>query len=175
MAVLPVLVYPDARLKQTGKKVTEFDDELASIAIDLAETMDDGPPSVGIAATQVACFKRICIIDVSGFLEMNRARNRHIHSSDHGRILLINPVITESSGETVGREGCLSVPDYTGNVSRAIQITLEAVDLSGNQQVYECNGFEARAVQHELDHLDGKLFLDRLVSSRELFRRKAYR
>lgn len=175
MAVLPVIVYPDTRLKQVSDMVTEFDDELESIVCNLMHTMDDGPPSAGIAATQVAIFKRICIIDVSGFLEMNRKRNHHIQSSDNDRMVLINPVITDSSGETIGREGCLSVPDYTGNVSRATHITLEAVDVSGSELEFECNGFEARAVQHELDHLDGKLFLDRLVSSRELFRRKVYR
>ena len=175
MALLPVLVYPDARLKQVSETVTEFGDGLASIVNDLMQTMDDGPPSVGIAAPQVACFKRICIVDVSGFLDMNRKSNRHIQSSDNGRLILINPVITDSWGEDIGREGCLSVPDYTGNVSRATHVMLEAVDVAGSRHDYECNGFEARAVQHELDHLDGKLFLDRLVSSRELFRRKLYR
>jgi len=175
MAVLPVLVYPDVRLKQASDLVTEFDEQLILFVSDLMQTMDDGPPSVGIAAPQVACFKRICIVDVSGFLEMNRKRNRHIQSSDNGRLVLINPVITDSSGEDIGREGCLSVPDYTGNVSRAAHVVLEAVDVAGNKHDYECIGFEARAVQHELDHLDGNLFLDRLVSSRELFRRKVYR
>ena len=90
-------------------------------------------------------------------------------------MVLINPEITQWDGLVTGREGCLSVPDYTGNVSRATHVMLEAVDVAGSKHDYECNGFEARAVQHELDHLDGKLFLDRLVSSRELFRRKVYR
>ena len=175
MAVLPVLAYPDARLKQASVQVTEFDEQLTLFVSDLMQTMVEGPPSVGIAAPQVACFKRICIVDVSGFLEMNRKRKRNMQSSENGRLILINPVITDSSGQAIGREGCLSVPDYTGNVSRATHITLEAVDIAGSKQGFECNGFEARAVQHELDHLDGNLFLDRLVSSRELFRRKVYR
>lgn len=175
MSVLPVLVYPDERLKQASKLVSKFDDELAGFIADLTETMDDGPPSVGIAAPQTGNFIRLCIVDVSGFLEMSLKRKRIIPSSNNGRMVLVNPVIVEQSGEAVGREGCLSVPDYTGNVSRAINITVRANHANGDEFVIKSEGFEARAIQHELDHLDGKLFLDRLVSSRELFRRKTYR
>ncbi|MBE9515615.1 MAG: peptide deformylase [Proteobacteria bacterium] len=175
MAVLPVLVYPDARLKQVSELVSLFDDELATFVSDLEQTMDEGPPSVGISAPQVGRFQRICIVDVSGFLAMSLKQKRKIKSSNNGRMRLINPEIIERNGEQVGREGCLSVPDYTGNVSRATDIVLAAVDAAGKKQTFECSGFEARAVQHELDHLDGKLFLDRLVSARELFRRKVYK
>lgn len=175
MAVLPVLIYPDDRLKQVSKPVTVFDDGLAGFVSDLNETMDDGPPSVGIAAPQTGHFIRVCIVDVSGFLELSLKRKRKVPSSNHGRMVLVNPVITDRTGEAVGREGCLSVPDYTGNVSRAMNITVEARDIHGNTQLFESEGFEARAIQHELDHLDGRLFLDRLVSARELFRRKTCR
>jgi peptide deformylase len=89
--------------------------------------------------------------------------------------VLINPEITEWEGFAVGREGCLSVPDYTGNVIRAQQIVLDAFDEAGELRHYEMEGYEARAVQHEIDHLDGLLFIDRLVSRRnDLFRRKTY-
>ena len=92
---------------------------------------------------------------------------------NHGLMVLVNPEITQWDGMAIGREGCMSVPDYTGNVIRAERITLKALDAAANPQEFECEGFEARAVQHEMDHLDGMLFLDRLVSrNRDLFRRK---
>jgi peptide deformylase len=93
----------------------------------------------------------------------------------HGRLILVNPEIVERVDEASGREGCLSVPDYTGNVVRAGRIRLQARDTEGAIQNYDCQGYEARAVQHEIDHLDGLLFLDRLVSRRDLFRRKKYK
>ena len=102
-------------------------------------------------------------------------RKRKPKGTNHGHLVLVNPVITQRSGEVVGREGCLSVPDYTGNVARAEEIVLVAKNALGQQQRYALSGFEARAVQHEIDHLDGILFLDRVVSSREVFRRKDYR
>lgn len=165
MAVLEILTYPDPRLKQVAERVETFDLELRGFVTDLEETMRAGPGAVGIAAPQVGRSQRIVIVDVSG-------RSK---TTNNGRMVLINPEITHWQGYAVGREGCLSVPDYTGNVIRAEQITLEASDEHGERTSYECGGFEARAVQHELDHLDGMLFLDRLVSRRnDLFRRKVY-
>jgi peptide deformylase len=91
-------------------------------------------------------------------------------------MVLINPEITQWEGMVKGREGCMSVPDYTGNVIRAEAIKFTAFDEYGNQHHYETEGFEARAVQHEVDHLDGILFIDRLVSRRtDLFQRKHYK
>lgn len=171
MAVLPVLTYPDERLKCAAARVEHFDGELQQLLIDLQETMDSGPPSVGIAATQVGVLWRVCVVDISGLMQ----RKRPPLSSYHQRLVLVNPEIVERRGETAGREGCLSVPDYTGNVMRAEAIELKAQNAAGELQYFSCYGFEARAIQHELDHLDGKLFLDRLVSPRELFRRKVYR
>ncbi len=166
MAILPILTYPDERLKREAEEVSDFDDELQTFLDDLEETMDAGPGAVGIAAPQVGRSQRICIIDVSG----------RKNTPNHGRLFLINPEIIEWDGFAVGREGCLSVPDYTGNVIRAERILLHAQDRYGQPHEYRCEGYEARAVQHELDHLDGMLFLDRLVSRRnDLFRRKVYR
>jgi peptide deformylase len=165
MAILTILTYPDPRLKQVSTPVERFDEALQSFVRDLEETMRAGPGGVGIAAPQVARFERIVIVDVS-----SKPKIRH-----HGRLVLINPDITAWEGFAVGREGCLSVPDFTGNVIRAERITLDALDEFGEAHHYELDGFEARAVQHELDHLDGLLFLDRLVSRRnDLFRRKVY-
>jgi peptide deformylase len=94
----------------------------------------------------------------------------------HGRLILINPEITEWEGMKSGREGCMSVPDFTGNVIRAEHIKLKFLDENGEEQLIAASGYEARAIQHEIDHLDGRLFLDRLVSRRnDLFRRKVYK
>jgi peptide deformylase len=165
MAVLEVLRYPDERLKQPSLPVMEFDSGLARMLADIAETMAAAPGCVGLAAPQVNLFFRIAIVDVS-------AKPGIPHN---GRLVLINPEVIEREGAVVGREGCLSVPDYTGNVARAERIRVQARDAGGVKREYACSGYEARAVQHEIDHLDGLLFLDRLVSRRDLFRRKNYR
>lgn len=166
MAVLEILTIPDERLKQVSEPVETFDDELRTFIDDLEETRQAGPGAVGIAAPQVARFQRILILDVS---------NTRKPVPNHGYMVLINPEITHWDGYEMGREGCLSVPDYTGNVIRATHIKVKAQDPQGEPLVYEMEGFEARALQHEMDHLDGMLFIDRVVSRRtDLFQRKVY-
>ncbi len=165
MAVLEVLHYPDERLKQLSAPVKEFDPELRRFVADLEETMCAFPGCVGLAAPQVNRFQRIAIVDVS-------SKPKIVHN---GRLVLINPVVVSRDGSTVGREGCLSVPDYTGNVERAQRIELETHDVDGQLRRYVCEGYEARAALHEIDHLDGLLFLDRVVGARDLFRRKVYK
>lgn len=170
MAVLEIIQYPDGRLKQESQPVSQFDDELRSFVSDLEETMRAGPGGVGIAAPQAGRFERIVIVDLSGKNKLPKG------STSHGRMILINPELTEWEGMVMGREGCMSVPDFTGNVIRAEKLKLTAFDEHGEQHEYECTGFEARAVQHEVDHLDGLLFLDRLVSRKtDLFKRKVYK
>lgn len=167
MAVLEIISYPDVRLKQVADEVNTFDSELSELIQNLEDTMATGPGGVGIAATQVGIMKRAVIVDVSNYPRLKNAKH-------HGRLVLINPEILDWQGMKKGREGCMSVPDFTGNVIRAENIVLSALDENGIQQKYEMEGFEARAVQHEIDHLDGLLFLDRLVSRRnDLFKRKS--
>ena len=166
MTVLDIITYPDARLKQVADEVKMFDSGLLEFIQNLEETMVAGPGGVGIAATQVGVMQRIAIVDVSNYPKIKKAKH-------HGHLILINPEIVDWQGMKKGREGCMSVPDFTGNVIRAENIILNALDENGKQREYEMEGFEARAVQHEIDHLDGLLFLDRLVSRRnDLFKRK---
>lgn len=119
MAVLEILKVPDERLKQVSEPVMVFDDSLKKLIADLEETMRAGPGGVGIAAPQTGCLQRIVLVDVSG------ARKP---VPNHGFMVLINPEINTWDGMKVGREGCMSVPDYTGNVIRAEKITLTALD-----------------------------------------------
>jgi peptide deformylase len=166
MAVMEILKYPDSRLKQVAEPVVSFDDELRAFISDLEETMRAGPGGVGIAAPQTGRFIRVVIVDVSSKPKME----------SHGRLAMVNPEIISYEGFAKGREGCMSVPDYTGNVIRAEKIAVEYCDEFGERHTLESSGFEARAIQHELDHLEGLLFLDRLVSRRsDLFRRKVYK
>jgi len=166
MAVRRILQYPDPRLALVSAPVTSFDATLRALLQDLEDTMRAGPGSVGVAAPQIGEPVRAVIVDVS-------AKPVIPH---HGCLRLVNPEIVQREGEIKGREGCMSVPDYTGNVQRAASIRLRAQDGEGLWREWNCTGYEARAVQHEIDHLDGLLFLDRVVSARhDLFRRKTYR
>lgn len=162
MDLLEVLTVPDARLKQISHPVEHFDSSLQDFVQVLEATMRASPGGVGIAAAQVGHLSRLVIVDVS-----TKKNIKH-----HGRLVLVNPEITDWEGMQKGREGCMSVPDFTGNVIRAKAISLKAYDEKGNLNHYDCEGYEARAIQHEIDHLDGILFLDRLVSRRtDLFKR----
>lgn len=168
MAVQKILLYPHPVLKKLARPVAAIDDEIRQLVADLIDTMREGPGSVGVAAPQIGVSLRVCVVDVSNS-KLGRDNN-------HGLLVLINPEIVAREGAAVMREGCMSVPDYTGEVERATAITLRFLDAEGVQQEIEASGFEAVALQHELDHLDGVLFLDRIVSLKTgLFRRKNYR
>lgn len=160
-------MYPDPRLKQVSAKVDKIDDEVIQFIQQLESARLAGPGAVGIAAPQVGMQKRIVIVDVS---------NVRKPCDNHGHMIMVNPEITEWEGMAMGREGCLSIPDFTGNVIRAEKIALRYSDARGELHQIQSSGFEARAIQHEMDHLDGLLFLDRLVSRRtDLFKRKNYK
>lgn len=169
MAVQTILKYPHPLLKKLAHPVTRLDHEIKMLLQDLLDTMEDGPGSVGVAAPQIGVGLRVCVVDVS--------KSRHGKDNNHGRLLMVNPEIVERSGCAVMREGCMSVPDYTGDVERATEITVRFMDgQSGELREIQASGFEAVAIQHEMDHLDGILFLDRIVSiATGLFRRKSYR
>jgi peptide deformylase len=166
LAILDILTLPDPALKQVSEPVAVFDEALRLFIADLEETRSNGPAAVGIAAPQVGFFKRIVILDCS---------TTRKPVPNHGHLILVNPEITHWEGYEMGREGCLSVPDYTGNVIRATKVHLVAQDPQGDSLEFDMQGYEARAAQHEIDHLDGMLFVDRVVSRRtDLFRRKVY-
>lgn len=164
---MEILIYPDQRLKQISEAVENIDKALLDFIYQLEQTRRSGPGAVGIASPQVNMFRRVVIVDVS---------NMRKPVDNHGHMIMVNPEITEWDGMSMGREGCLSVPEFTGNVIRAEKIKLNYTDETGGQHEIESTGFEARAIQHEMDHLDGLLFLDRLVSRRsDLFKRKVYK
>jgi peptide deformylase len=134
---------------------------------DLVDTMREGPGSVGVASPQIGVPLRVCVVDVSAS-KLGRDNN-------HGLLVMLNPEIRGRDGAAVMREGCMSIPDYTGDVERATVITVRFFDCGGNPCEIRASGFEAVAIQHEMDHLDGVLFLDRISSLKTgLFRRKNY-
>ena len=164
MAAREVLRYPHASLKQRCEPIPPGD-ELDRVARDLLDTMRSVPGCVGLAAPQIDELVRAVVVDVS---EHKKA------TTSHGLLVLANPVVVETSGDELGREGCLSIPDLTANIRRATWIRVEALMPAGEDVAIETGGFEARALLHELDHLDGILFLDRIASRADLFARKHY-
>jgi peptide deformylase len=165
MAVRPIRTYPDPVLKQVADPVGEINETVSEVIQDLVDTMVDSGHSVGVAAPQIGILQRVVVVDVS--------RSKLGKDNNHGLLEMVNPEIIEKSGSKLMREGCMSVPDYTGNVLRAEHIVVEFTNRIGQLRVIEANGFEAVAIQHELDHLDGLLFLDRVSSLKtDLYRRK---
>ena len=169
MAVLPIRIFPDPVLKEKAAPVDKVTGAVSAFLDDLLETMRRSPGGVGIAAPQVGVLQRIVIVDVSAHRRGSREQN-------HGLLVLVNPEILAKGGKQIVREGCMSVPDYTANVERAQWVLVDALGPDGERKIIESIGFEAVAIQHEVDHLDGLLFLDRVVSVKtDLFRRKKYR
>ena len=166
MAVRPILLYPDPILKQVAIQVESVDEPTVAVIHDLVDTMHDSGHSVGVAAPQIGELVRVVVVDVS--------KSKLGKDNNHELLEMVNPEIIEKSGSKMMREGCMSVPDYTGNVTRAEHIVVEFTDREGQLRVIEASGFESVAIQHELDHLDGMLFLDRVSSLKtDLYRRKS--
>lgn len=166
MPVRTVLVYPDPLLKKVSAPVVNFDDSVCDLLRDLVDTMVDAGHSVGIAAPQIGDLRRAAVVDVSKSKLGKKQEN-------HGLMQMVNPEIIEREGSCEAREGCMSVPEYTGNVTRAEAIVVQFQNENNQRRVIRADGFEAIAIQHEIDHLDGLLFLDRISSLKTgLFRRK---
>ena len=169
MAVREVLRVPDPVLKQRARALGEGDEDRATIervARDLVDTMRAHERCVGVAAPQLGEPVRMVVVDVS---DHPKARSRN------GLLVLVNPRVVRAEGSEVAREGCLSIPDFTANVRRATEVTVEATEPGGEPRAVDADGFEARCLLHEIDHLDGLLFLDRVDSlATDVFRRKNY-
>jgi peptide deformylase len=163
MSVLPILTIPNPLLKQTSISVEKVDNETKLLIDNIKKTLYSHERCVGIAAVQVGILKRIIVVDAS------RSAKEH---RNNGLLIMINPVIAYSSGKIGSREGCLSVPDFTGYVTRKKKIEIDYLDINGNKQNLKTDGFESIVLQHEIDHLDGKVFLDRVTSLKtDVFRR----
>ena len=168
MSVREIVIYPDKRLKEICEPIEEIDENTLAKAKDLLDTMRHYSHSVGIAAPQIGELVRIIAIDAS--------KNKKGQKINHGELIMLNPEIIAWESIIKTREGCMSVPDYTGNVNRARKITVKYMDLDGKEHRFDTEGFEAVVIQHEIDHLDGILFIDRIISkTTDLFRRKNYR
>lgn len=166
MSILKVYEYPDPILKKVCPKVESFDSELESFSNDLVETLNSFNFCVGLAAPQVGILKRMVAIDIS------RGRKPQ---PNNGLLILVNPVIVDSSNFKIVREGCLSIPDFTANVKRAMDITVVYQNVQGETKTLSTKDFEAHAIQHEMDHLDGVLFMDKISNpASDLFRRVRY-
>ena len=160
MAIRTIHTFPDPVLRKTAKKVTTFDDELKKLAQDMGETMYDAP-GIGLAANQIGVLVQIVVVDISETEEEKKF------------ITLINPVISEGEGYVCDEEGCLSVVEYMSNVERFKKIKVNAHDLEGKPIEFETQDRFARVIQHEVDHLHGKLFIDRISSlKRTLYKKK---
>jgi peptide deformylase len=167
LAVRSVLRYPHPALKRKALSLSPADQSrIERVAGDLIDTMEAHQGCVGLAAPQIDEAVRIVVVDVT---EHPRA------TISNGLLVLVDPVVTRAEGNEVAREGCLSIPDLTANVRRSTRITVEGKTASGDVRRIESEGFEARCLLHEIDHLDGILFLDRVDSlTADVFRRKRY-
>ncbi len=168
MAVRRLLLFPDRTLSHPSKPVRDFGPALSHLIRDLTDTLNAGP-GVGLAAPQIGVLERGSVIDVS----RRRTRKGETLPPSHGFLVLINPTLVEGRGAQVPREGCLSVPDLLANVRRFEEVTVRTQTPGGGERIVRARGFEALALQHEIDHLDGKLFLDRVANLKtDIFRRK---
>lgn len=146
MATRRIVTIPNPILREKAREVEEFDESLAQLLDDMRETMFKAN-GVGLAAPQVGILKRVAVVCTDG---------ETVHE-------LVNPVITKQSGSVIGPEGCLSVPGRQGDVARPKRITVVAQDRNGKKKTYQLSGFTAVAFCHEIDHLDGTIYIDKVI------------
>ena len=149
MAIKKIITFPNPVLREKAKKITVFDDELKQLAADMGETMYEAP-GVGLAANQIGIARQIVVVDIS------REENEKKY------IALVNPVISDGEGSETGEEGCLSVLEFESKVKRFKKIHVTALDLEGKKMDFDAEDRFARIIQHEVDHLRGKLFIDHI-------------
>ena len=149
MSVLPIRLYPDPLLRVQCAPVEEFGPDLTRLVADMIETMHEAP-GVGLAAPQVGVELRVAVVDATAGMDPDAVR------------VLVNPRVVDSAGVETDTEGCLSIPDFTEKVTRPATVRIAATDLEGHPFEMDAEELEARAIHHELDHLDGVLFVDRL-------------
>lgn len=165
-SVREVVRAPDARLSSPAEEVDPTDPKTVAVAVDLLATMRAAPGCVGLAAPQIGVGSRIFAVDVTGHPKA---------LTTHGAFVLCNAEVTQASRWRPGREGCMSVPDLTGDVKRATRLTVTGfLPGSGERVVLTTDAFEARALQHEIDHCAGLLFLDRVAGAHAVYPRKVY-
>lgn len=150
MSIKPIVLLPDAVLRQKSQSVERIDDELKKLASDMTETMYDAP-GIGLAAIQIGVPRRLLVVDVSK------------DDENQNPTVFINPEIVDESDErSTYEEGCLSIPDYYAEIERPASVKVKYLDLSGKEQMIEADGLMATCLQHEIDHLNGVLFIDYL-------------
>ncbi len=160
MTILHICTYPEEILRQRAEPITEIDEEVVKLVDHMTETMYSAP-GIGLAATQVGVAKQVLVVDIAP------------RRPESELIVLINPEIVAAEGEVIFEEGCLSVPDYQAEVKRHDKITVRGLNLKGEEVEIEAEGLLAVVLQHEIDHLNGMLFIDRLSKlKRDLYKRK---
>ena len=166
MNPLPIVRFPHSLLKQPTQFVDRVDEKVQKLVDVMVRTMRHHARCVGLAAPQVGSPLRVAVMDGTGHPKV---------AASHGLLILVNPQIDHAEGVVVQREGCLSIPDLTANVRRATRVHLKAFDQFGSTHEWWLEGFEAIIAQHEVDHLDGTLFLDRVANmTTDVFHRKKY-
>ncbi|HPT49471.1 MAG TPA: peptide deformylase [Accumulibacter sp.] len=153
MSLLPILRFPDPRLKKVAARVDSIDDSIRRLASDMAETMYEAP-GIGLAATQVDVHRRVIVVDAS--------------ETKDQLLTLVNPEIVEMDGQQVGEEGCLSVPGIYDKVERAAHVVVRFLDLDGESQMIAADGLLAVCLQHEIDHLQGRVFVEHLSQLKQV-------
>ena len=160
MAILHICTYPEEILRQRAQPITEIDEEVVKLVDHMVETMYSAP-GIGLAATQVGVSKQVLVADIAP------------RRPESELIVLINPEIVAAEGEVIIEEGCLSVPEYQAEVKRHERVTVRGLNLKGEEVEIEAEGLLAVVLQHEIDHLNGMLFIDRLSKlKRDLYKRK---